>query len=75
MAFLNGNAGYLPIEPTAEDVDRYKQVASLQEKTQHCELLRHEYLTMTRQRTVFANGITVTIDTEADTCQIEGLDS
>ena len=75
LALLNGNAGYLPIEPTAEDVDRYKRVASLQEKTQHCELLRHEYLTPTRQKTVFANGITVTIDTEVDTCLIEGLDS
>ena len=74
LALLNGNAGYLPIEPTAEEVERYKIVASLQEKTQHCELLRHKYLSPTRQQTVFANGITVTIDTETDMYQIDGLE-
>ena len=73
LALLNGNAGYLPIEPTQEDVDKYKLVAALQEKTQYSRLLRHEYLSPYVQRTTFEGGVTVTIDTEKNTWDIQGM--
>lgn len=75
-ALLNGGAAYLDAEKDGEalehDIERYRQVAALQEKVAKCEMVRHEFLneTYTVQKAVYSDGTEVTIDLEKGTYSI-----
>lgn len=72
-ALMMGGAGSLPIEPSQEEVERYQLVAALQEKVQYAEMFNHEYITPYIQKTSFEGGINVTINTQNDSYQIDGM--
>ena len=75
-ALLNGGAAYLDAEKDGEDlehdIERYRQVAALQEKVAKCEMVRHEFLNeaYTVQKAVYSDGTEVTIDLEKGTYSI-----
>lgn len=58
-----------------EMADRCKVVADLHERVAKCEMLRHEMpdLNYNIHKTVFAGGITVTVNFEKQTYKIEGM--
>lgn len=58
-----------------EEIARWRQVAALQERVAKCEMLRHEFLdgNLNRQRTLFSDGTTVTVDLAAGTYEIFDL--
>ena len=63
-ALLNGGMGYLPIEPSDEEWEKAGIVARLHSLVADQEMVLHEFMDGTgeRQKTVFANGITVEVD-------------
>ena len=72
-ALLNGGMGYLPIEPTARELEKAAAVAALHEKVALSEMTLHEFIAgdPERQRTLFANGISVEVDFRHNTWRIE----
>ena len=79
-ALLNGGAAYLDMdgdpevsdEALEEMIRRWRTVSALQEKVAKCEMVRHAFLSPDgrKQRTVFSDGTTVTIDFDADSYNI-----
>ena len=63
-ALLKGGMGYLPIEPSDEEWEKAGIVARLHSLVADQEMVLHEFMDGTgeRQKTVFANGITVEVD-------------
>lgn len=63
-ALLNGGMGYLPIEPTGEELEKAQITGRLHALVADQEMVLHEFPdgTQEQQRTVFANGIAVEVD-------------
>ena len=55
-----------------EEIARYQVVAALQERVAKCEMVRHELLDWQgrRQKSVFSDGTTVSIDLDQGTYEI-----
>ena len=64
QALLNGGVPYLSIDADDEEMKKAMIVAAFHKKVGTSELVRHEFIhgDITKQRTVFENGITVTVD-------------
>lgn len=91
-ALLNGGAAYLDKdgaypnvdgafdasyeEKLDEAVDRYRRVASLQERVAKCEMVKHEFLDgdWMKQRTTFSNGTVVSVNFHDQSYQITDED-
>lgn len=75
-ALLNGGIGYLnPELPEAElaiNIERVRIVSELNERVGKLPMVKHEFLSddRRRQRTVFADGTTVTVDFDKETYDI-----
>lgn len=71
-ALLNGGTCYVTIDADREQIERCQPILALHEKICDQEMLTHEFLTddCTVQRTVFANGTTVTVDYARQTWEI-----
>lgn len=70
---LTASPAYLSIEPREEEVKIARLAGGLNRAAQYSPMLHHEYLSPSVQRTVYGCGITVTIDTERDAWDIQGL--
>ena len=76
-ALLNGGAAYLDADKEDEelkhDIERYRQVAALQEKVAKCEMVRHEFLNdqYTVQKALYSDGTEITIDLEKGTYKVQ----
>lgn len=68
-ALLNGGLGYLPIEPTADELEKSAAVSALHKKVGLCEMVSHEFIDgdTQRQRTKFSNGVRVEVDFQQNT--------
>jgi hypothetical protein len=73
LGLLTASPAYLPIEPREEDVKTARLAGRLNRAAQYSPMIHHEYLSPLVQRAVYECGITVTIDTERDTWDIQGL--
>ena len=91
-ALLNGGAAYLDKdgaypnvdgafdasyeEKLDEAVDRYRRVASLQERVAKCEMEKHEFLDgdWMKQRPTFSNGTVVSVNFHDQSYQITDED-
>jgi hypothetical protein len=73
LGLLTASPAYLPIEPREEDVKTARLAGKLNRAAQYSPMVHHEYLSPSIQRTVYGCGITVTIDTERDTWDIQGF--
>lgn len=73
LALLNGGPAYLEIDADEEQIKIIDVVSKLQEKVMYSEMVSHEFLDggYTKQRTRFANGVTVTVDFESGKYAIE----
>lgn len=73
LALLNGGLAYLEIDADEEQIKIIDVVSKLQEKVMYSEMVSHEFLDggYTKQRTRFANGVTVTVDFESGKYAIE----
>jgi len=59
----------------AEAIARYRAVAALQQRVAKCEMLHHEFLDhdWKKQRTVFSDGTTVTVNLESGRWSVENM--
>ncbi|MDR1566863.1 MAG: DUF5696 domain-containing protein, partial [Treponema sp.] len=73
LGLLTASPAYLPIEPGEDDVKTVRLAGKLNRAAQYSPMIHHEYLSPLVQRAVYGCGITVTIDTERDTWDIQGL--
>lgn len=71
-ALLNGGISYITEDATPDEIEQVKILSSLHTRIGTQEMLRHEFLNKekTRQRTLFANGISVEVDFKDNTYQI-----
>lgn len=71
-ALLNGGLCYLPIEPTEDDLMKTEEVNRLNRLVALEEMVNHEFVegNPDRQRTTFANGVTVEVDFGKNTWSI-----
>ena len=76
-ALLNGGAAYVDCEQQGDALDeqiiRWRVVSQLQRRVAYMEMIRHEFLDPSgnRQKTVFADGTTVTVDFDLGTFDIQ----
>lgn len=76
-ALLNGGAAYLDAEKEGgalkHEIERYQQVAALQEKIAQCEMIKHEFLDENYriQKAVYSDGTEITIDLDKGTYTIQ----
>ncbi len=63
-ALLNGGLGYLPIEPTDDEIQKCLKVSALNKLVGTSEMTSHEWIDgdLERQRTQFACGVSVEVD-------------
>ncbi|MDR2619448.1 MAG: DUF5696 domain-containing protein, partial [Treponema sp.] len=73
LGLLTASPAYLPVEPGEEDVKTARLAGKLNRAAQYSPMIHHEYLSSSVQRTVYGCGVTVTIDTERDAWDIQGL--
>ena len=72
-ALLNGGLPYLDIQADEEEIALAKTVADFQQKVAFSEMVRHEFVggNLNRERAVFDNGLSITVDFEANSYLIE----
>ncbi len=72
-ALLNAGLPYMSIEPDEESLKTIKTLCALHERVGLQEMIRHEFLDpeRRRQRTIYADGTTVTADFEKNEYRIE----
>lgn len=72
-ALLNGGMAYLPIEATDPELARTEEVCSLHRLVAMEEMTGHEFVEgdLQRQRTTFANGVSVEVDFAKNTWKIQ----
>ena len=70
---LNGDPAYLDIEADDEEMEKAAEISALHEKVAFSEMVRHEFLNSGRtiERTTFDNGITVTVNFDEQSYQID----
>ncbi len=75
QALLNGGPAYLSIDADDSEMERVEVVSRLSEQVCTSEMVKHEFLNsqFTVERTTFANGITVTVNFDNNTYQIENM--
>lgn len=72
QALLNGGPSYLSIDADDAEMERAGILSRLNEMVCISEMVKHEFLNpqLTAERTIFANGVTVTVDFEKNTYEI-----
>lgn len=72
-ALLNGGMPYLDIQADETEIALAQTVAAFQEKVAFAEMVRHEFVDGNRnkERTVFDNGLSITVDFESESYVIE----
>ena len=72
-ALLNGGMPYLDIQADEAEIALAETVAAFQEKVAFSEMVRHEFVdgNLNKERTVFDNGLSITVDFQTNTYLIE----
>jgi hypothetical protein len=71
---LNGGIGYVAPDSSEKEIEYAKTLSAFHEKVARSEMISHEFVNGSRsvQRAVYSNGVTVTVDFDNETYEIEG---